>query len=80
MSEPASPVPVPLRSAGLRGLLEYWEGRRGERRMPARADIDPAEFRPLIGRVSHGHLTSKPQSKETYFPRRALTEPKALNR
>ena len=52
MSEPASPVPVPLRSAGLRGLLEYWEGRRRERRMPARADIDPAEFRPLIGRVS----------------------------
>jgi len=54
MFEPSSPdpVPVPLRSADLRGLFEYWEVRRGERRMPARADIDPAEFKPLIGRVS----------------------------
>ena len=52
MSEPASAVPVLLRSADLRRLWEYWERRRGGRRMPARADIDPAEFKPLIGRVS----------------------------
>ena len=52
MSVTPSPVPALLRSTELRGLFEYWEGRRGARRMPARADIDPAEFKPLIGRVS----------------------------
>jgi hypothetical protein len=30
--------------AGLEPLLRYWERKRGTRRMPRRADIDPAEM------------------------------------
>lgn len=36
----------------LRRLLEYWLERRGSRRMPARADIDPMEFAWILGDVS----------------------------
>jgi hypothetical protein len=35
------PDPIP---PGLEPLLRYWERKRGERRMPRRADIDPAEL------------------------------------
>jgi len=31
-----------------RRLLDYWHAKRGSRRMPARADIDPAELVPLL--------------------------------
>ncbi|GAB2176020.1 PAS domain-containing protein [Dongia sp. agr-C8] len=37
----ASPHPVP---AGLEPLFRYWDRKRGDRRMPRRADIDPAEL------------------------------------
>ena len=30
--------------AAVRALYEYWDGKRGDRRMPARHDIDPTEF------------------------------------
>jgi hypothetical protein len=36
-----SPYQIP---AGLEPLLRYWERKRGARRMPRRADIDPAEM------------------------------------
>lgn len=36
----------------LQRLLRYWEGKRGTRRMPARADIDPLEFPWMLGDVS----------------------------
>ena len=29
-------------------LIDYWRARRGERAVPARSDIDPAEFAPLM--------------------------------
>jgi hypothetical protein len=29
----------------------YWNAKRGHRRMPARADIDPAELRPFIAHI-----------------------------
>lgn len=32
----------------LRELFEYWSERRGERRMPARSDIDPADIPKLL--------------------------------
>jgi len=37
------PTPDPTPS-GLAPLLRYWELKRGDRRMPRRADIDPAEL------------------------------------
>lgn len=33
-------------------FLEYWSAKRGNRRMPARRDIDPAEICPLLPFVS----------------------------
>lgn len=35
----------------LRQLYEYWDGKRGMRSMPARAELDPIEFRFVIGDV-----------------------------
>jgi len=35
----------------LRQLYDYWDGKRGERRMPARADLDPVDIRFAIGDV-----------------------------
>ncbi len=32
----------------LRQLLAYWEAKRGDRRLPARGDIDPAEIPQLL--------------------------------
>lgn len=36
----------------LQRLLQYWEQKRGGRRMPARADLDPLDFVWLLGDVS----------------------------
>jgi hypothetical protein len=33
----------------LRGLVGYWDSKRGGRRFPARADLDPLELRGLLG-------------------------------
>ncbi len=41
MTVPANPFPL-----GLEPLFRYWDRKRGDRRMPRRADVDPAE---LIG-------------------------------
>jgi hypothetical protein len=40
----ASPSDPPLTDASLRKVLAYWQHKRGERRMPRRADIDPVEM------------------------------------
>jgi len=34
--------------AGLEPLYRYWERKRGTRRMPQRADVDPAELVPFL--------------------------------
>ena len=39
------PDPIP---AGLEPIYRYWERKRGQRRMPRRADIDPAEMVPFL--------------------------------
>ena len=35
----------------LRQLFDYWESKRGERKMPSRADIDPLDLTFIIGNV-----------------------------
>jgi hypothetical protein len=32
-------------------LFEYWVGRKGERRFPARSDIDPIDFKYMLGSI-----------------------------
>lgn len=39
------------RDPDVRTLYAYWQRKRGERPMPSRADIDPAEFRKLLPHV-----------------------------
>ena len=39
------PDPIP---AGLEPLYRYWDGKRADRRMPRRGDIDPAELVPFL--------------------------------
>ena len=39
----ADPIP-----AGLEPVFRYWDRKRGDRRMPRRADIDPAEIIPFL--------------------------------
>lgn len=36
----------------LRRLLDYWQGKRAHRLMPARADVDPMHFIWLLGNIS----------------------------
>ncbi len=36
----------------LRRLLDYWHAQRGERRLPARGDLDPLDFPWLLGNIS----------------------------
>ena len=39
------PLPIP---PGLQPLYRYWESKRGDRRKPRRADIDPFELVPML--------------------------------
>jgi hypothetical protein len=42
-----SPIPEPIPS-DLEPVFRYWDTKRGPRRMPRRADIDPAEMVPFL--------------------------------
>jgi hypothetical protein len=47
----ASDLEKRIREARLRRLHAYWLERRGNRRMPARRDIDPLDFPYLLGSI-----------------------------
>ncbi len=40
-----------IRHPKLRRLYEYWDGKRGDRPMPSRADLDPVDLRFAIGDI-----------------------------
>ena len=42
---------IAIKHPRLQQLYEYWLEKRGERRMPARADLDPLDIRYVIGDV-----------------------------
>ena len=44
-------IPHTIKHPKLRQLYEYWDGKRGDRPMPARADLDPIDMRAVIGNV-----------------------------
>src|SRR4051794_34289618 len=63
-ASPAAPAPPPdgfaaiardvadgIRAARLQRLHPYWTERKGDRRMPARRDIDPLDFPYLLGNI-----------------------------
>jgi hypothetical protein len=41
----------PIKHPKLRQLYEYWDGKRGARAMPSRAELDPVDIRFAIGDV-----------------------------
>jgi hypothetical protein len=43
-----APAPSPARSSRVQRLGDYWQRKRGDRVMPARADIEPAQIKPLL--------------------------------
>jgi len=51
MLNAASPVPPDLTDARLAALYAYWDGKRGGRAMPNRADLDPLEMRAWLGNL-----------------------------
>lgn len=44
----ADPTADPIADPLLRQLYDYWQKKRGNRAMPSRADIDPAELRAVL--------------------------------
>lgn len=44
-------IDLPSATPRLRSGYDYWNARRGQRPMPSRADIDPAEIKPLLPHV-----------------------------
>jgi hypothetical protein len=49
-----------LRSERVRALHDYWQARRGDRAMPARADIDPADITRLLPYIIISDLFDEP--------------------
>lgn len=41
-------IDLPLATPRLRHGYDYWNAKRGSRAMPGRADLDPAEIKPLL--------------------------------
>jgi hypothetical protein len=42
-------IPHSIKHPKLRQLFDYWDGKRGGRELPARADLDPVEMRFVMG-------------------------------
>lgn len=49
---PQGPITETELDSRLRDLLAYWRDKRGTRRFPARADIDPLDLRSLLGNIN----------------------------
>ena len=47
----APDIAASLRAPNLRRFYDYWLGKRGDRRMPARRDIDPLDFPYVLGNL-----------------------------
>jgi hypothetical protein len=65
--------PAPLQLAKLPESLsqfyEYWQAKRAARRMPARADIDPAEIKPFLPYMIIVDVVYDPQSRPDFVYR-----------
>ncbi len=49
-----------LKSAAADFLAAYWDRKRGTRRMPARADIDPTELKPILPIIILSQIEPQP--------------------
>jgi len=48
----AYPVPTEKDTQAFRDVFAYWQGKFHGDRLPGRADIDPLELRPFLGRIA----------------------------
>jgi hypothetical protein len=82
MGDSEAPFEKPVTSVAgiddsrLRRLYEYWAAKKGNRRFPTRADIDPLDFSYVLGHVMlldvlHGPLRFKYRVHGTEMVRRA---------
>jgi hypothetical protein len=60
-AELAPNVATDIQDLKLRRLYDYWIGKRGERRMPSRRDIDPLEFPYVLGNLMLVDVLNDPQ-------------------
>lgn len=58
---PQGPIPESELDPRLKALLDYWRGKCGPGRLPARADIDPLELKPLLGNINLIEVVSQPE-------------------
>ena len=49
-----------IQSDRLRRLYDYWQSKRGSRKFPARADLDPTEFRYILGNIAMADVERGP--------------------
>ena len=58
--EPAAAPDIAALAPRIRRLRDYWESRQRGRAVPARADIDPAEIKPLLPYLLIADLSANP--------------------
>jgi hypothetical protein len=49
-----------IKSDRLRRLFDYWQSKRADRKFPGRADIDPMDFRYILGNVAMADVERDP--------------------
>src|SRR5277367_2064987 len=57
----ATDIGAGIRDPKLRRFHDYWQGKCGGRRMPARRDIDPLEFPYMLGNLMLIDVLADPQ-------------------
>lgn len=67
------------RDPDLRRLHALWEAKRGDRRMPSRADLDPSEFRNLLPHVLLADLVPPPETYRIRLMGQAIVDFYGLN-
>ena len=65
-------IDLPLATPRLRDGYDYWNAKRGQRAMPGRADLDPAEIKPLLPHVVLMDVLRRPQSGPLDFRYRLI--------
>ena len=67
-------LPEGVCDAGMRWLYRYWDDKRGDRRAPARADIDPLDMPGLLPNIWMMDVTGAPGSDDVPAAPGEMTE------
>jgi hypothetical protein len=61
VATPAPDIAATIHDHRLRRFYDYWRGKRGDRRFPARRDIDPLDFAYVLGNLMLVDVLRDPQ-------------------